>query len=106
MSGVQGVIKNGATEMIPPIGGVIDAFYKEEDHYRFIGKTDGDVNISVDFESGEMLADISGLTVQVKGEYTEVGDNRFAVCNHRDRVCAEFDIEPKSRFKLKFLYQR
>ncbi len=93
-------------ELIQPIEGDIDAFYKEGGHYRFVGKTRGDINISVDIEHGGMLADISGLTIQVKGDHAEVCDNRFTVCDRRDGVCAELDIGPDSRFRLRFLYRR
>jgi len=104
--GVQGLTKKGVPELIPSIEGVIDAFYKEEDRYRFVGKTNGDINISVDIDGGEMLVDISGLTIQVKGEHAEAGDNRFTVYDSRDGIYAEFDIEPGSRFKLKFGLKR
>jgi hypothetical protein len=104
--GVQDLMKKGVPELIPPIEGTIDAFYKEENHYRFIGKTNGDINISVDIERGEMLTNIGGLIIQVKGEHAEVDESRFAVYNGRDGVYAEFDIEPESRFKLKFGFKR
>ncbi len=101
-----GLMPAGKRDLIPPIEGVIDAFYKEGDHYRFVGKTGGDTDISVDVERGEMLADISGLTIRVKGEYAEVNVNRFAVYDHRDGISAELDVEPESRFRLKFLHER
>ncbi len=102
----QELVRKGARDIIPPVEGVVDAFYKEEGHFRFVGKTDGDINISVDVEGGEMLADIGGLIVQVKGQQPEVSDNRFAVYDRRGGVYAEFNILPASRFRLRFEYKR
>ncbi len=101
-----GMMPAGEKNLIPPIEGVIDAFYKEDDHYRFVGKTNGDINISVDVERGEMLADIGGLAMRVRGEYAEVNVNRFAVYDRRGGVYAELDVEPESRFRLKFVRER
>jgi hypothetical protein len=105
-SGTQGLIKSGAPGLIPPIEGVIDAFYKEGDHYRFIGKTSGDFSISVDVEPGTMVADVGGLLMQVKGEHTEVSEGSFTVYDDRDRIFGELDIEPDSRFRLEFCCER
>jgi len=103
---VQDLLKKGAPELIPTIEGTIEAVYKEEDRFRFVGKTKGDINISVDVEPGEMLANMGGIIIQVKGEHAEINESRFAVYNGRDGVYAEFDIEPESRFKLKFEFKR
>ncbi len=104
--GVQGLLKKGASDLIPPIEGAIDAFYKEGDHFRFVGKTDGGADISVDIERGVLLADISGLVMRVRGEHAGVSDNRFTVYDRRNGVYAELDIEPGSRFRLKFAHKR
>jgi hypothetical protein len=98
--------RGGEKDLIPPIEGAIDAVSKEEDHFRFVGKTDGDINISVDVVPGEMLTNVGGLIIQVRGGHTEINESRFAVYNGREGVYAEFDIEPGSRFKLKFESKR
>lgn len=97
--------RGGEKDLIPPIEGVIDAVSKEEDHFRFVGKTNGDVDISVDVEPGEMLTDVGGLIIQVRGEHSGIDESKFAVYG-REGVYAEFDIEPGSRFKLKFELKR
>ena len=104
--GSQDLVKGGASGPIPPIEGVIDAFYKEGDHYRFVGKTGGGMDISVDVERGELLADISGLIILVRGEHAGIDDSRFAVHGHRGGASAELDIEPGCRFRLKFGFKR
>jgi hypothetical protein len=98
--GAQGLIKEYAP--IPPIEGVIDAFYKDGGHFRFVGRTDEGVDISVDMEHGEMLADVGGLIIRVSGGRASVNEGRFAVYNARNGACAELDIEAGSRFRLKF----
>ena len=89
-------------DLIPPIEGVIDAVSKEEEHFRFVGKTDDGIDISVDVEPGEMLTNVGGLTIKARGGHAGVDESRFAVYNGREGVYAEFDVEPGSRFKLKF----
>jgi hypothetical protein len=98
--GAQGLIKKCAP--IPPIEGVIDAFYKEGGHFRFVGRTDEGVDISVDIEHGEMLADVGGLVIRLSGGRASVDEGRFAVYNARKGACAELYIMPGSKFKLKF----
>lgn len=98
--------RRGEKDLIPPIEGVIDAVSKEEDHFRFVGKTNGGIDISVDVEPGEMLTNVGGLIIQARGEHSEVDESRFAVYGGHKGVYAEFDIEPESRFKLKFGLKR
>ncbi|HTX43098.1 MAG TPA: hypothetical protein VMC61_00115 [Methanocella sp.] len=93
-------------DLIQSIEGVIDAVSKEEDHFRFVGKTNGGVDISVDVEPGEMLTNVGGLVIRARGGHAEVDEGRFAVYNRREGIYAEFDIEPGSRFKLKFGFKR
>jgi hypothetical protein len=99
-------LRGGEKDLIPPIEGVIDAVSKEEDHFRFVGKTDCGVDISVDMEPGEMLANVGGLIIKALGGHAEIDESRFAVYNGREGVYAEFDIEPGSRFRLKFELKR
>ncbi len=98
--------RRGEKDLIPPIEGVIDAVSKEEDHFRFVGKTNGGIDISVDVEPGEMLTNVGGLIIQARGGRSEVDESRFAVYKGREGVYAELDIEPESRFKLKFELKR
>jgi len=53
-----------------------------------------------------MLTNVGGLIIQARGGHSEVDESRFAVYKGREGVYAELDIEPESRFKLKFGLKR
>lgn len=97
-----GVLPKQEDMVISPILGTLEHAEETEEGMRFIGKTKSGYYISVDVTETEMIANIRGLIIMIRGEYLERANGHYRIYDKSENTYANLDVGPDDVFRLIF----